>query len=1064
MTFAVSITAATIFIETFYMSFFCHEETFANSVFLARKNLALKPRRPARFNTEVDLCDYFVPVVFSSTDATEDTSPRMARKAPPGILDSLAMTLWEMIPRERVNELGEPGLLGREDELAELEREFLPLYRHTDSPTNILLIHGMLGIGKSTFAEHVCWWWQNTGIADDFILVRINPGIINSPTSTTMKRLQRRLSADSVDQVVEILQTRKLVVLLDDLNHLTQWSPLTEDPSHQELKTFLMRVHGGKSIIALTSTSTEEEWIPKPFHTFKLNGLKDINTCLAIMTSVMDKTNIRDIGSQGYRSLEKIANLVSRNPAALRAVCWDINASGPSALENHYVALRRGVTNNMVRTWSSNMGGYTISQSAFKVKRFLEGCFGAPPDHGLLFLSLAMHAGRVHHDWIAAMARLAKDLWSESENSTAENWLETFHTITRQLQKEIGLLDVSKEDPGYYQINPLFTYMARIKIQAGGLGPQELVHVVESFSNTFHAHQCFSTLMDTNPLGRGGSAELVKAVEAGYFEHLNTFDVLLGEGVDRDATILPTLDDIVASKASMERLFGRLALDNLNDEETSATMQEFQSLVEQHFSNESALFYILQAFMMQSTTSARQPLTEETIRMCESYLERLGLDVSTGLQHQSLSQNLCGPVVTIISWLAQYWFATDLHKAQRYAEFGILVCNIGTTCEVGKQKMMYQIFTSQLLQLKAAIATCFGDEKTAKALNETTKELEFSDEEKQGAEDIVNPLLASLRVNASHALYNIALLSKTIREAEPEHRAALEALAKLAELVGYPDNRLDNSEDVEFTDLSRGIMRMWDMYGVSKSLGAKSSRIFYARNADEFALSLRQSFSGEELKQNLQSSLEKAIHTQDYRAAEIYHEELVECYWEKDDWRAACNQLISLEEMRSQRTPAVLQGIQVACLTPTERMMRDLRNGVIYLFGARLISSYQSFSKVVTRREDCHFAFNEEEVNTQEQVSLARRLIRNEQSSDGDIDQLCVTFGDGVSDKFKDRLLKLGVLDNRQYNNTVEDILETVLLGLDVYQHFGGLSAERMRQAVGLLVEGCSILGLGVEE
>lgn len=1076
MAFAVSNTAATIFIETFYLSYFFQGESFQNSVSLARNELASTTRRPARFTPSVELFDYFLPVSFSSIHAREYDPPQMVQRTDPGMWHNLATALWEMVPRERGNELGEPNLVGREDELAALEGHFIPLYENENNRTNIILIYGMLGTGKSTFAEHVCWWWHNTGMADDFVYVRINPRVFGSPMSTIMTTLQRKLSVNSAREVINKLRDERVVILLDDLNHLTQWSTLVEDPSHQQLKDFLSEVYGGKSIIILTSTS-RETWLMEPYRPFEfeLKGLSDMDCCFAIMNSVMDQSGIQDMNSKDYRFLEKIASLVSGNPSALRAICWKVNASHPNALNDHYTTLRRGIPSEMVKRWSSHMGGFTISLSGLKVKRFLEGCFGSPPDDGFLFLSLANHAGRVHSSWIRFIASVSANLWPESEtNLSMENWVDIFHTMTNQLE-EIGLLAIREEDPEYLTINPLFTYMIRMNIQNGKLGSPELAAMLRTLSNNFHLSRDTSDSMNTGE-ALAEWRDMGRLLEQGYVDRLNIFDDLLDKEVDEDANIMSTLDDFMTSNEIAEQLLEQLSLGDLNEERPREQPESSPEPNLSTFNHERVLFHILQEFMMQNLTSTTQPLIDETIEMCEKYLNRLHLDISTEKKNINLSLNLCAPAVTAAAWLAQYYFGPDLHKAQQYINLSMLVCDAAITGRPVRQNIMYYIFRLQLLLQKAGVAMLRGDMSEAEASNREVVGFTLSDEDKEGIEDFIDPFLASSKVIAYHGLYNIALLSKTIQEAEPERKVVQNALRHLASNIGRPEDGDENASSNEtrnsdISNLFRGIMNIWNMDGISESMGDEASvtRCFQSPVETYFTYHglLCAEANVSELppspnpKEILQDYLEGAIHKRDYVAAHVYHSQLIEAYIGSDDWRAAYNQLVQLKEMLSQHPPALFQ---FDWLPPSEGMMRDMRDGVLYLFGADLASSHGIFLSIIRSPTRCHSEFLRRCIETGPKLRHAISILRAVRVSDDEINQLSIVFNN-ENDGFKEWLLQLGTQEKElsPYAETDESLLEVILLGLYAYHYLGGISGSALRQAIRLLIEGCRKLSLELD-
>lgn len=1091
MSFAISSSGARIFVEAFYHLLFAPSRTavsFQDAVHLARKSMARQAFREARFDTKVEVADFFVPIAFSSQGASQETirgegggSEKATGKegASPGVLDLLTSKFLDFLPSKYVKERGLPDLSGREEEIQELEGSFLPLFQDAENPTNILLVTGMTGVGKSSFAEHLCWWWANTGVVDHVILFSINPSIVRSRVPVILKSLQSSLDVGSYDEVIMTLRSRRIAVLLGHVNHITQWSKV-EEPNHPLLNDFLSAVNGGRSLICMTSTS-KEDWIRAKVHRFQLGGLNDLDTSSKIIRDRLPDPGSPEEAKEASRDLEKVVDLASKNPAALQIMALGLERLNKEALKTHYHYVRRGITDEMARLYSQNLSSFLSSRSMYRVKLFLEDKLGEPEDGGCLYLCLAVNIGVVRKDWVRADRFTAV-----SDNEVDhDKFMQGFALVLDRL-KNLGLIGDSK-NPDYYAISPLFTYAMRIKYQNCTLGSLKAMTAMKRFAKQYYLDRIFDNrMMNFNIVPFQKSMDLLEMDATNY---LNLFDDMLEEEVDTGAKVMGGLTELAEFQERFDQL--QTVLEGGQVEDDTVLVEELlQLFMEQGTSNEAGLFRILQLFMMQTINTAKAPLTEETIDMCGRYLDRLGVSVSIGdVDIPEVPLNFCVPVITILGWLAQYHLTADITKAQRHVDLGILLCENAMSRLDGLAYLTYYLFGAQLQLLKALAFQLAGDEGLARQLYSGIAYLNVPED---GLSDsirgFIRSFVALLHVNALHALYNLALGSKGSEASEPERLAVDAAFAELEEALGRrPGDQLDDEEEPDIESFTRGIIGMWDMQGVAKTLKFQKrmrgmSRTTYLSEHGSFwaatkiskinekAAEQNKEESVEYVKRYLQVEFEKSLETGDMGAAEEFHEELMDLYVGEKKWKAAHRQLVNIKKRCAERPPDLIQGLRAVTETHEERIAKGLRDGMCYLVGEGVVAASKAFFNCLVDCREVRNVLNHDGTDTRAQMRLIRNMaakginIKGPESLDAEsslqqIVSLVTLAQSGERQRFKTQLAAITLKDVGTEPGTDEEIVEMIVVALDAYYQWGGLTEEDFISAIRVTVRNCQSLG-----
>jgi hypothetical protein len=196
MSYKASESAMRVFLEGFYVEFLVKGKNFTDSAMFARRMLRLQPTRQARFQLCSPLCDWFVPVVYTS-------SPELSLVRA-DVVNELS------IMEENHGETTEGRApCGREFDLLRLEKALVanePLY-----------LFGPPGIGKTTFLRYVVLSWRSTSFVDAVVFLDFSTCNISSMDDFFKETIQQlhtcNVMRDSDQQASEYDQTNAEAVL-----------------------------------------------------------------------------------------------------------------------------------------------------------------------------------------------------------------------------------------------------------------------------------------------------------------------------------------------------------------------------------------------------------------------------------------------------------------------------------------------------------------------------------------------------------------------------------------------------------------------------------------------------------------------------------------------------------------------------------------------------------------------------------------------------------------------------------------------------------------------------------
>ena len=237
-----------------------------------REAMTQHPQRPSATGPLVSW-DWTLPMVFESKNYSPAAIVAEVPEAPvPGMPQPESEASGTELPRG-----GPYGLIGRQAELLDLEREF------RQSP--VVMLSGDVGIGKSELALGLAGWLRKTGGRSGGVfysafevgagLERVLHEIGTSLAGLDFGDLRH---ADRRTWVVEYLRENPALLVLDSLQNLAGFpagSPgLLDDPEMADLDSFINEVAaGGQTWVLLVNRREAERWLTVPHGTYRLGGM-----------------------------------------------------------------------------------------------------------------------------------------------------------------------------------------------------------------------------------------------------------------------------------------------------------------------------------------------------------------------------------------------------------------------------------------------------------------------------------------------------------------------------------------------------------------------------------------------------------------------------------------------------------------------------------------------------------------------------------------------------------------------------------------------------------------------
>jgi CHAT domain/NACHT domain len=349
MSFALSEEAAKMMTRVLYDDLISGKP-LSTAITHARKVLFRDKSRSAFFGASIELEDWLLPIVYSSSNFVFNTYPTTIPKTVGSaeIAEALDVAVQNASSRSRPDSpsnrfhqkyrpfLDSRTLLGRDFEILQMQQLLL-------EERNALLLRGLGGIGKSFLLQHLCLWWTRVGFCDDSLYYEFSSKIwsleqlvadMGSHMFVKDLEFQTKPVQEQIKLIHQVCHDIRLLIVLDNLEAISQARTLEdawEKPKQRAFRRFLAGFSGSKSLLLLGSRSAEKWLSAEVFedNILMLGGLDREATSLLIR-KLLDFHNRPDyINLDSLQTLSSVADYLNRHPLAMQAVISSIQGSTP---------------------------------------------------------------------------------------------------------------------------------------------------------------------------------------------------------------------------------------------------------------------------------------------------------------------------------------------------------------------------------------------------------------------------------------------------------------------------------------------------------------------------------------------------------------------------------------------------------------------------------------------------------------------------------------------------------------------------------------------------------------
>ncbi|GJD22721.1 hypothetical protein RIVM261_076770 [Rivularia sp. IAM M-261] len=332
MGYSVTVSAAKLMMKQIYRNLFARQE-ITEAIRLARRELYNDKTRKAYFNTNIDLEDWLLPVVYSNQKVNLNLRDFTQQEE---------KEYFERLGNLYQYEAPQYGFIGRDLEILKIEKL---LFRH-----NILLLQGMGGTGKTTLLDYLRSWWQTTDFATDIfyfgyderawtltqILFEIGKLVYNK---FEFANFQAMNLTGQTQKLITKLRSEAYILMLDNLESVTGQALAIQNTlslsEQKQLQNFLTRLVEGKTRVILGSRSSES-WLQGAFkqNIYKLQGL-DVESRTELSNKILeqnvwDKDKITKIRED--EDFQKLMKLLAGYPLAMKVVLTNLKKLAPQKI------------------------------------------------------------------------------------------------------------------------------------------------------------------------------------------------------------------------------------------------------------------------------------------------------------------------------------------------------------------------------------------------------------------------------------------------------------------------------------------------------------------------------------------------------------------------------------------------------------------------------------------------------------------------------------------------------------------------------------------------------------
>ncbi|PHJ63574.1 Tfp pilus assembly protein PilF [Nostoc linckia z18] len=473
MGYSVTVSAARLMMEQVYQNLFGGKE-ISEAIRLGRRELFNNKTRKAYFNTDIDLEDWLLPVVYSNQLVNLNLRKFRAEEEEE-YFDKLG-SLYQYTPPEY-------GFIGRDLEILKIEKA---LFRH-----NILLLQGMGGTGKTTLLNYLRSWWQTTNFAPEIfyfgydqqawtltqILFEIGKRVYKKFEFANFQAMN--LTAQ-MQKLLAKLRSESHILILDNLESVTGQALAIQNTlasdEQKQLQDFLTRLGGGETRVILGSRS-DETWLQGAFkqNIYQLRGL-DAEARTELSNKILER-NVGDENKIGKireeEDFQKLMKVLAGYPLAMEVVLANLKS-----LSSQEILAKLAAADINLDTGSEDK-----TQSILKCVEYSHSNLSA--DAQKLLLCLAPFSGFIDRSDIPNYAKQLQKLEQFQEYD--------FDKFDEAIQEAInwGLLSDLSPNPSparrgaekLLQIQPVFPFFLKAKLAESDAATREALR--EGFKNHY---------------------------------------------------------------------------------------------------------------------------------------------------------------------------------------------------------------------------------------------------------------------------------------------------------------------------------------------------------------------------------------------------------------------------------------------------------------------------------------------------------------------------------------------------------------------------------------------------
>ena len=349
MAYQVSSHTVRQFTRAFYQQIFSEEETtFADAARLGRQAIRDKCEQDTRYGMSVRVHDDIVPVLYKNNG-------HEARK------------FWAEPADQAKDATVLSGLEKLEDKIVGRENDILLLEYNLLMESNIGVLSGRAGNGKTSLMEFLALWWRMTNFITSTLWFDAET-IGKQEVLAHLREAFHGYFGTSMEVALDTLFRERYLIIFDSWETLTCPEGPSLSKQRKDLRGFLTALHGGQSLVLIISRRSEG-WLSKlgPYtnhrsrweETFSqvLEGLTPIygvQLVGSILTNLRKSESIVTDEDQSY--VEHLVKLAEGNPLVLQILSYDFSKNMISIVE-YYNELLDGAQIQFEDDWLESAEG-----------------------------------------------------------------------------------------------------------------------------------------------------------------------------------------------------------------------------------------------------------------------------------------------------------------------------------------------------------------------------------------------------------------------------------------------------------------------------------------------------------------------------------------------------------------------------------------------------------------------------------------------------------------------------------------------------------------------------------